>query len=155
MSDIVLHILPRDEEVSSFYTARANHATDSGVDLYCPADVTIEPGQVQFVDMGVRCKMVKTDVFGRAMNIGYYLYARSSISKTSLMLANHVGVIDMSYRGSIIAALRNIGTSPYTIQKGDRLVQLCSPYLEPLGVQLVDSLDETERGSGGFGSTGK
>jgi len=153
--ETILHILPQSEEVASFYTKRVNHASDSGVDLYCPSDVIIQPGQVAFVDMGVKCKMTRCDMFGAVTSLGYYLYARSSISKTPLMLANHVGVIDMSYRGSIIAALRNIGTEPYVISKGDRLVQICAADLQPLGCKLVEGLDETERGVGGFGSTGK
>jgi dUTP pyrophosphatase len=101
--------------------------------------------------------------------VSYYLYPRSSISKTPLLLANSVGIIDRGYIGSIKAAFRNTyltqnwvhGDSDekedygYTIQKGERLVQICGPLLLPIKIKFVDSLDPTERGEGGFGSTGK
>ena len=88
---------------------------------------------------------------------GYYSYPRSSISKTPLMLANSVGIIDSGYRGEIIGAFRNLSSSNYTIEKHSRLLQICAPDLRPIHVELVDEpfFNTTERGSGGFGSTGR
>jgi dUTPase len=101
---------------------------------------------------------------------GFYLYPRSSISKTRMRLANSVGIIDAGYRGDIIAAVDTIGLfgsndiwhvwketlSP--IQKYDRYFQLCAPDLSPFLVHIVDTEAElgtpTTRGQGGFGSTG-
>ena len=85
----------------------------------------------------------------------YYLYPRSSISKTPLMLANHVGVIDSGYRGNIIGSFRNL-VEKYTVQKYTRLLQICAPDLRPLYVEIVsiEDLDITSRNEGGFGSTG-
>ena len=74
------------------------------------------------------------------------------------MLANSVGIIDKDYRGNIKAALRHVGSADsgsYTLEKGTRIVQLTIPSLEPYEIAFVDSLDETARGEGGFGSTGK
>jgi dUTP pyrophosphatase len=111
-----------------------NHATDSGFDLYVPEDIKIlcEP----------------------AFAGGYYLYPRSSISKTPLRLANSVGIIDNTYRGSIMAKVDNISDAPFTIRRGERLFQLCHPSLLPLHVMFADSINtDTARGAGGFGST--
>jgi dUTPase len=101
---------------------------------------------------------------------GFYLYPRSSISKTRMRLANSVGIIDAGYRGDIIAAVDTIGLfgsndiwhvwketlSP--IQKYDRYFQLCAPDLSAFLVHIVDTEAElgapTIRGQGGFGSTG-
>ncbi len=88
--------------------------------------------------------------------LSYYLYPRSSISKTSLRFANSVGIIDSGYRGNIMAMFDIIQSTE--IVQNQRLVQICSPTLKPLVVYLVDSLEElghTERGNGGFGSSGK
>ena len=96
-------------------------------------------------------------------NTGYYMYPRSSISKTPLRLANSVGIIDSGYRGHLMGMfdclpLAQAGES-YTIQPFDRLLQICSPDLGPIYVLLVDFENElggnTERGIGGFGSTGR
>ena len=101
---------------------------------------------------------------------GFYLYPRSSISKTRMRLANSVGIIDAGYRGDIIAAIDTIGVFGSTdiwhvwketlspIKKYDRYFQLCAPDLSPFLVHIVDAESDlgspTARGSGGFGSTG-
>jgi dUTP pyrophosphatase len=135
-----------------FVTTSFDTGEDSGLDLHCLKDITIEPGSLALVGMGVRCKM--EDDSGRPL--AYYLYARSSISKTPLMLANGVGIIDRSYRGEIKAALRNLSSETYVIKKGTRLVQICTFDLAPFYIIYGEvRVDETERGSGGFGSTGQ
>ena len=70
-------------------------------------------------------------------------------------MANSVGIIDHGYRGNIMAKVLNTSNEPYQVKKGERLFQLCMPTLVPFGVRFVDQLDVTERGEGGFGSTGK
>ena len=92
-------------------------------------------------------------------NCGFYLYPRSSISKTNLRLANSVGIIDSGYRGHLLAIfdIRRNDYVSITIEKHSRLLQICSGDLQPFIVILVDDrilLGETTRGSGGFGSTG-
>ncbi len=81
--------------------------------------------------------------------------ARSSISKTPLRLANSVGLIDAGYRGEIIAVVDNIKSDVYKIERGQRLFQLVAMGGEEIHFELVDSLSDSTRGSGGFGSTGK
>jgi dUTP pyrophosphatase len=85
----------------------------------------------------------------------FYVYPRSSLSKTSLRLANSVGIIDSGYRGNILVAVDNIRDKPFQLRRGTRLFQICAPDLSPLSVKLVNSLDKTVRGAGGFGSTGQ
>jgi dUTP pyrophosphatase len=85
----------------------------------------------------------------------YTVYPRSSISKTSVRLANNVGIIDAGYRGELMVVFDNIKNESYEIQPYTRLVQACKPDLSPFSVKIVDEdFSETVRGSGGFGSTG-
>jgi dUTP pyrophosphatase len=70
------------------------------------------------------------------------------------MMANSVGIIDAGYRGNIMAKVRNMNlTSPVKVNKGDKLFQICAPDLKSIKLNIVDTLSETTRGSGGFGST--
>ena len=87
----------------------------------------------------------------------FYTYPRSSMSKTPLILANHVGIIDSGYRGNLIAMFRNVDTEPFFMAKETRMIQICHTTLKPFLVELmvsVDDLGTTSRGTGGFGSTG-
>jgi dUTP pyrophosphatase len=84
------------------------------------------------------------------------IYARSGLaSKRNLAPANKVGVIDCDYRGEVLVALHNHGAEPQTISNGDRIAQMIiTPVITPEYI-VSDSLDDTQRGGGGFGSTGK
>ena len=84
------------------------------------------------------------------------VFARSGLGiKQGVCLANGVGVIDSDYRGEIGVGLVNLGDSPYTVRPGDRIAQLMvTPVVRPTVVP-VSELDETDRGAGGFGSTGR
>ena len=121
----------------------------SGLDLYCPQDIVVKPGETVKIDLKIQC-----EAFNKIGNVSYYLYPRSSIVKTPLRLSNSVGIIDAGYRGNIMAFVDNIKTYEYTIETGQRLFQICSGDLSPLTFKVVDSLSDTSRGTGGFGSTG-
>lgn len=83
------------------------------------------------------------------------LFPRSSVSKMDMLLANSVGVIDSSYRGEIKARFKRTKEDGNFFSVGDKMCQLVIvPIFEP-ELELVDTLDETDRGAGGFGSTGK
>ena len=86
---------------------------------------------------------------------GGFVYARSGLAtKRDLAPANKVGVIDSDYRGELLISLHNHGKSPQTIEPGDRIAQLViAPYL-PAAFSEVEELTDTQRGAGGFGSTG-
>ena len=82
--------------------------------------------------------------------------ARSGLaSKQGLRPANCLGVIDSDYRGEILVGLQNSGDADYVIQPADRIAQLMVVPVVQAQVKMVDQLDETQRGAGGFGSTGK
>lgn len=126
---------------------------DSGLDLYCPETIIVKPGETVKIDLQIKCEALNdTD---KNCNVSYYLYPRSSIVKTPLRLSNSVGIIDAGYRGNIIACVDNIKGKPYTITQGDRLFQVCAGNLEPITFELSNVLSTTQRGSGGFGSTGR
>ena len=127
---------------------------DSGFDLFCPRDLTIPHGKTSFIDLGIRCAAY-SNTLTSASPKPFYVYPRSSLSKTPLRLANSVGIIDSGYRGNILAAVDNIWDQNFQLRRGTRLFQICAPDLSPFTVELVDSLDETVRGAGGFGSTGQ
>ena len=135
---------------------------DSGFDLFVGHDVVIDRlFKTNMVDLGVRAELVECNAASnnKLKTIPFYLYPRSSMSKTPLMLANHTGIIDSGYRGNLMVALRSLyfdNDNCYTIKSGTRLFQICDPKLRPIYVQIVDEseLTSTERGDGGFGSTG-
>ena len=128
---------------------------DSGFDLLAPETVTLT--RTQLVNYRIKCAMYNMDDDTPS---AYYLYPRSSIYKTGFRMANSTGIIDRGYRGNICAALDLLqGSSNCVIEKGQRIVQLCEPSLEPFMVVIVETEEElgrmTERGTNGFGSTGK
>lgn len=125
---------------------------NSGFDLFVPETTEVKT-DLKMISMDVKCEMLDKDGY----SIPYYMYPRSSLSKTPLMLANHVGIIDSGYRGFLIGAFRNLSMTSYTIEQHNRLLQVCHPSLCPLHVVMVDEseLSTTSRGEGGFGSTGK
>lgn len=125
---------------------------DAGFDLYIPARIVCLPGETTKIDMGVKCA-----AYMNSNPQSFYVYPRSSISKTKLRLANSVGIIDSGYRGNLVCVVDNIGTNEIVLEKGMRLFQICSPMLTPIKVEVVNNLEvlgSTHRGSGGFGSTG-
>jgi len=144
------HILNHNN-ISTF-----DNYSNAGFDLLMPSDITIPANTLtaaQLVPLDIKCEMTDEN----NSPIGYCMYTRSSISKTPLMLANHVGVIDSGYRGILMAAFRNLDTvSGFKIEKNTRLVQITHPGLRPIFVKIVDEseLSNTSRGAGGFGSTG-
>lgn len=123
------------------------HPGDAGLDLSASVTIDIAPGEVAFVPLGIAVAIPEN-------NVGL-LFPRSGMaSKRRITLANKVGVIDSKYRGEVIAALINEDTDTAHIEAGERVVQLVVMPFTPCEIKIVDSLDETERGEGGFGSTG-
>ena len=133
---------------------------NAGFDLFVPKSETkLMPYLNLKIDYNIQCSAQMYTDHGKKYNTGYYLYPRSSISKTQLRLANSIGIIDSGYRGHIMAMFDVINNENYWIDPYDRLVQLCAPSLVPIIVEIVDHIEdlgeETERGTGGFGSTGR
>ena len=122
----------------------------AGADLYAAIDesITIEPGETKMIPTG----------FAFEIPAGYagFVYARSGLaSKRGLAPANKVGVIDSDYRGEVMTALHNHGKESQSIEPGERIAQMViAPYITANFI-LADELDDTQRGTGGFGSTGR
>jgi dUTP pyrophosphatase len=131
---------------------------NSGFDLFFPNDEIFDSVKTKFVSMDLKAQMLLYNPISQSWDFsGYGLYPRSSIGKTSLLLANNVGIIDSGYRGNIIGGFRNLSEQPYQVNQHDRLLQICAPDLRPILVEIVENseLEETSRQEGGFGSTGK
>lgn len=121
----------------------------AGADLYAVTDgpVTISPGETVLIHTGLAFAIPR-DFVG-------LVYARSGLAtKQGLAPANKVGVIDADYRGELMVALHNHSIETRTVNHGDRIAQLViAPYMTAQFVQ-TEALDNTDRGIGGFGSTG-
>ena len=122
----------------------------AGADLRAVLDapVTLAPGQTAFFSTGIAVEIPQGMVG--------LVYARSGLAcKRGLAPANKVGVIDADYRGEIKVALHNHSDAPQTVEPGERIAQMViAPFL-PAVYEEADSLSDTARGEGGFGSTGR
>jgi len=135
---------------------------DAGFDLINPVRQTAVSGRVNKVELKVKCAATllncdtsSSSSSSSSVNTGYYLYPRSSISKSGIRLANSVGIIDAGYRGQLIAMVDVVYCSEYVLDAYDKMFQICAPALIPIIAEVVDELGEkTQRGEGGFGSTG-
>lgn len=111
--------------------------------------VTLAPGARQTVPTGIAIALPSADYVA-------LVYARSGLGiKHGIAPANCVGVIDSDYRGELLVGLQNSSDQEYVIQPGDRIAQLMIAPVIQARITMVDELDETARGAGGFGSTGK
>ena len=117
------------------------HPTDAGYDLVCTSITCTE----KYIEYGTGLSIALPE------NTVGFLCPRSSISKYDLSLANSVGVLDQNYRGEVKLRFRNTGFDIY--QVGDKVGQLVVLDLNKHILEVVDSLDDTDRGNGGFGST--
>ncbi len=123
----------------------------AGMDLHACIEnsVTIEPGEIKVIPTGLAIALENE-------NYVAYIYARSGLAiKHGITLANCVGVVDSDYRGEVCVGLTNISKTPYTITPDERIAQLVIAPVCICDVMEVEELDDTERGEGGFGSTGK
>jgi len=123
----------------------------AAMDLHACIDdaITIPAGGRKVIPTGIAIALPSADYVA-------LVFARSGLGiKHGIAPANCVGVIDSDYRGEIMVGLHNAGDCDYTIQPGDRIAQLMITPVIQATVTMVDELDNTARGSGGFGSTGK
>lgn len=145
METVRVKLLREDAKLPAYGSAEA-----AGADLYACLEeaVTIQPGETVFIPTGIALEVPK--------GCAGLIYARSSMGvKRGLAPANKVGVIDSDYRGEIKVVLLNHGILPQTVENGERIAQfLITPVLQPVYEQ-AETLSDTERNTGGFGSTGK
>ena len=144
----------RDEIISQVIECKVDNAVylpkranprDAGADLRSTEKCEIYPGETKLIDSGVAVKIPQ--------GYGGFVFNRSGQGKNGIIVLNGVGVIDSDYRGNIKIALKNISENRYQIDGGDRIAQLV--ILPVILCDFVDSWNDTERGTGGFGSTGK
>lgn len=145
IQDINLKLLKENAIVPTYGSTYS-----AGADLYAAIDeeITIKPNETAFIGTGIAFEIPNGFVG--------LVYARSSLGcKKGLAPSNKVGVIDSDYRGELIVALHNHSQETHVINPNDRIAQIVfTPYLKG-NFQVVDDLNDTTRGNGGFGSTDK
>ncbi len=122
----------------------------AGMDLAACIDepATVPPHGRAMIPTGIAIQLPSRNLVG-------LVFPRSGLAaRHGISLANAVGVIDSDYTGEILCPVQNLGEADYTIHPGDRIAQLVFVPVVTAGLRFVDELDETKRGSGGFGSTG-
>lgn len=123
----------------------------AGMDLSACIDesVTIKPGDLTLIPTGIAIELPGAEYVA-------YIFARSGLGiKHGICLSNGVGVIDSDYRGEVCVGLCNVSGKEYTITPGERVAQMVISPVSLMPVCEVEELSDTERGEGGFGSTGK
>jgi dUTPase len=180
-----LELLPTEEGKEFYNRDLTRDNANAGFDLFVAKEMYCTAGSVSLLDLGCRARMVKCFPDEMEEEVHYWLAPRSSIWKSGVTQANSLGIIDRSYRGLLMGAVLPIykpsgywsnmtsGDGPKTgtyvwkncdskdtgsplIEKGQRLFQIVAPdmgYIKE--VKIVETLPETKRGEGGFGSTGK
>ncbi len=128
------------------------YATDgsAGMDLKAAINesITLAPHERALIPTGIAISLPGPE-------FGAFIFARSGLaSKHGITLANCVGVIDSDYTGEIKVALVNLSNEPYTIENGERIAQMVILEIAKAQFTVTNSLEKTQRGSGGFGSTG-
>lgn len=145
MEPVRVKILKEGAKLPTYGTAEA-----AGADLYAclESPVTIGPGETAFIPTGIALEV--------PVGCAGLIYARSGMAcKRGLAPANKVGVVDSDYRGEITVVLYNHGMQPQSVENGERIAQfIITPVLTP-AYEVVQTLSETVRNVGGFGSTGK
>jgi dUTPase len=147
-----------------YYAGEMNRSTENaGYDLFVCKEYNVWNMQYPaLLDLGCSARMVRIHEDGREEEVHYWLSPRSSIYKTGLIMANSMGVIDRSYRGTLKAPVWCIDKITFQNNfaergfEGTRLFQVLAPDMGHINeVRIVDYLPNTTRGEGGFGSTGR
>ena len=145
--DVKIKFLDNNKERKlPFYATEGS----AGMDLTAciEEDIVLKPLERKLIPTGIAIKLPSADY-------GAFLYARSGLAtKKGITLANCVGVVDSDYTGEIKVGLINLSNEEYTVTNGERIAQMVIMPVAQANLIVVDELEETERGSGGFGSTG-
>ena len=180
-----LELLPSEEGKDFYNRDVERDNQNAGFDLFVAKEMQCEAGKVSLLDLGCKARMIKVHEDGLEEDVHYWLAPRSSIWKSGVTQANSMGIIDKSYRGPLMGAVLPIHkpsgywsqlsagegaktgsyiwmncdsqvTGSPLIEKGQRLFQVLAPDMGWIKeIKIVDSLSQTSRGEGGFGSTGK
>lgn len=148
-TEVKIKLMRKIDGQADFLPAYATQGS-AGMDLKACIEepITIAPGQIIKIPTGIAIQIPNR-------YIGGFVFPRSGLSsKNGISLINCVGVIDSDYIGEIICPLVNHSKNDFTINPGDRIAQLVFMPVCNAALVQVDELEETDRGSGGFGSTG-
>ena len=178
-----LELLPSDAGKEFYTSTDARSDDNAGFDMFIAETCETQAGKVSLVNLGCKARMLKCfpDV-QKEQEVPYWLAPRSSIWKSGVTQANSIGIIDKSYRGTLMGAVLPIhkpqghwsamsgtpssgsyvwmncdskDTGSPILEKGQRLFQILAPDMGHIKeIRIVESLPETQRGEGGFGSTG-
>lgn len=141
-----------NSEDKGVYNASNQHTTDIGFDIYTPHSYECQPMTKTTLCLGIICQLVDDSTQG---DLGYMLVPRSSLHKWNIIMHNGIGIIDPGYRGEICAVVYNPTPDVQYISKYDRLFQLVAFTGKKMALDMNTTIDYgTERGQGGFGSTG-
>ena len=144
MTEVLIKRLSKNVELPKYETNGS-----SGMDLSANihTDIKIEPGKISIIPTGISLSIPK--------NFEIQIRPRSGLAaKSQVSVLNTPGTIDSDYRGEIKVILINLGSNTFTVKKGARIAQMVLCPVIKAKIKEVDSLDKTNRGSGGFGSTG-
>lgn len=172
-----LEILPLPGSEDLYKNIEYRNNDNAGFDLFVAEQCITDDGEVSLVNLGCKARMVKCFEKEEEEEVHYWMAPRSSIWKSGVTQANSMGVIDKTYRGTLMGAVTPIqkkqgywscdmGTYVWmncdvvygtpVLERGQRLFQILAPDMGWIKeVRIVESLPETSRGEGGFGSTGK
>ncbi len=123
----------------------------AGMDLYACIDkaLTLNPGGLLMIPTGIAIELPSS-------SLAAFIHARSGLGvKHGICLANGVGVVDSDYRGEVCVGLCNVSDKPYTIEPFERVAQMVIAPVAVMEIEEVNELSDTDRGEGGFGSTGR
>lgn len=136
-----------ENEPEDLFVPKKAHPDDAAFDIFSRVNVSIAPGQTALVPTGFKMQLEK--------NFEAQIRPRSGNAlKKSLQIANSPGTIDSNYRGEVGVIVYNAGSVILSISRGDKIAQMVIQELPVVNLVMSDSLDESDRGENGFGSTG-
>lgn len=144
MEKVELRIVLLDKELP---LPRYMTPGSAGMDIFAAESISLAPGEIKLISTGIKVAVPR----------GYELQIRprSGLATNGITIVNSPGTVDSDYRGEVKVCLINLGKTSYEIKKGDRIAQaVVSPVIQAK-IKCVEYLDETLRGEGGFGHTGK
>lgn len=164
--ELEIQILDRNttgvEKINCYKNEYNRSDSNAGFDLYALTNVKVEKQKPEFIPFGITARLVKVEPMPGGTSNDYlktdshfWLLPRSSIYKSGLIMGNSTGVIDKSYRGEIKAPVWSM-VEEVNVERNDRLFQIVAPDMGWIrNITIVDSMPQTDRGTGGFGSTGR